>query len=235
MHLANALGVPVIGLFGPTNPIRTGPVFAAPYRILQPPGCPPTGGGSLAAWPRGRVAAVGTCHSAADADTLVDADAAPDRHRPAHPLPHANGVYRAVDGVSFSVERGETLGIVGESGSGKSVTCYSIMGLIPQPPGRIESGSAVFDGVDLLRCPAVARSIRGKRVSMIFQDPMTSLNPYLRISEQVIEPLLIHERHLEEGGPRPGARDAGGRRDQRRRAHGSISTPTSSRAGCASG
>ena len=105
-----------------------------------------------------------------------------------------NGVYRAVDGVSFSVERGETLGIVGESGSDKSVTCYSIMGLIPQPPGRIESGSAMFDGVDLLRCsPAVARSIRGKRVSMIFQDPMTSLNPYLRVSEQVIEPLLIHQ------------------------------------------
>jgi len=106
-----------------------------------------------------------------------------------------NGVYRAVDGVSFAVERGETLGIVGESGSGKSVTCYSIMGLIPQPPGRIESGSAMFDGVDLLRCaPKVARSIRGKRVSMIFQDPMTSLNPYLRVSEQLIEPLLIHER-----------------------------------------
>ena len=105
-----------------------------------------------------------------------------------------NGVYRAVDGVSFSVERGETLGIVGESGSGKSVTCYSIMGLVPQPPGRIEGGSAMFDGVDLLRCPpALARSIRGKRVSMIFQDPMTSLNPYMRISEQVIEPLLIHE------------------------------------------
>ncbi len=105
-----------------------------------------------------------------------------------------NGVYRAVDGVSFSVERGETLGIVGESGSGKSVTCYSIMGLVPQPPGRIESGSAMFDGIDLLHCsPKQARSVRGKRVSMIFQDPMTSLNPYLRVSEQVIEPLLIHE------------------------------------------
>lgn len=105
-----------------------------------------------------------------------------------------NGVYRAVDGVSFAVERGETLGIVGESGSGKSVTCYSLMGLIPQPPGRIESGRALFDGVDLLHCtPRQARAIRGKRVSMIFQDPMTSLNPYLRISEQLIEPLLIHE------------------------------------------
>ncbi len=106
-----------------------------------------------------------------------------------------NGVYRAVDGVDFHLERGETLGIVGESGSGKSVTCYSIMGLVPQPPGRIESGTAMFDGVDLLHCtPREARAIRGKRVSMIFQDPMTSLNPYLRISEQLIEPLLIHEK-----------------------------------------
>jgi len=106
-----------------------------------------------------------------------------------------NGIYRAVDGVSFSVERGETLGIVGESGSGKSVTCYSIMGLIPQPPGRIVSGTALFDGIDLLHCtPKQARSIRGKRVAMIFQDPMTSLNPFLRVSEQIIEPLLIHEK-----------------------------------------
>jgi oligopeptide transport system ATP-binding protein len=105
------------------------------------------------------------------------------------------GVYRAVDGVTFSLERGETLGIVGESGSGKSVTGYSLMGLIPQPPGRIESGTAVFDGVDLLHCsPREARAIRGRRIAMIFQDPMTSLNPYLRISTQLIEPLLIHEK-----------------------------------------
>src|SRR5437762_3249112 len=105
-----------------------------------------------------------------------------------------NGIVRAVNDVSFAVERGETLGIVGESGSGKSVTCYSIMGLIPQPPGRIESGTAMFDGVDLLHStPAQARGIRGKRVAMIFQDPMTSLNPYMRISDQLIEPLLIHE------------------------------------------
>jgi oligopeptide transport system ATP-binding protein len=106
-----------------------------------------------------------------------------------------SGVYRAVDGVSFALERGETLGIVGESGSGKSVTCYSLMGLVPQPPGRIESGRALFDGTDLLHCsPAEARAIRGKRIAMIFQDPMTSLNPYLRVSEQLIEPLLIHEK-----------------------------------------
>ncbi|MDB6169766.1 MAG: dipeptide/oligopeptide/nickel transporter ATP-binding protein [Verrucomicrobia bacterium] len=106
-----------------------------------------------------------------------------------------SGIYRAVDGISFHVERGETLGIVGESGSGKSVTCYSIMGLVPQPPGRIEGGAAIFDGVDLLACSQrQARTIRGKRVAMIFQDPMTSLNPYLRISAQLVEPLLIHEK-----------------------------------------
>ncbi len=105
-----------------------------------------------------------------------------------------NGVVRAVDGVSFSVEKGETLGIVGESGSGKSVTCYSLMGLIPKPPGRIESGTARFDGADLLAMKdAELNQIRGKRIAMIFQDPMTSLNPYLRIEEQLIEPLIIHE------------------------------------------
>ena len=105
-----------------------------------------------------------------------------------------HGIVRAVQDVSFSLKKGETLGIVGESGSGKSVTCYSLLRLIPQPPGRIEGGSAMFDGVDLLSCPMdQLRAIRGKRVSMIFQDPMTSLNPYLRIEEQLIEPLLIHE------------------------------------------
>jgi oligopeptide transport system ATP-binding protein len=105
-----------------------------------------------------------------------------------------DGVVKAVNGVSFSIERGETLGIVGESGSGKSVTCYSLLGLIPQPPGRIEGGRALFDGVDLL---TLARrdlnKIRGKRIAMIFQDPMTSLNPYLRVGDQLTEPLRIHE------------------------------------------
>jgi oligopeptide transport system ATP-binding protein len=106
-----------------------------------------------------------------------------------------HGIVRAVNDVSFSLEKGETLGIVGESGSGKSVTCYSLMGLIPQPPGRIESGRAMFGGVDLLNVPREQlRKIRGKRIAMIFQDPMTSLNPYLRVGEQLIEPLLIHEK-----------------------------------------
>ncbi len=105
-----------------------------------------------------------------------------------------DGVVRAVDGVSFDVEAGQTVGIVGESGSGKSVTCYSLLNLIPQPPGKIEGGSARFGDLDLLALSEPEmRKVRGKRVGLIFQDPMTSLNPYLRISTQLIEPLLIHE------------------------------------------
>jgi oligopeptide transport system ATP-binding protein len=105
------------------------------------------------------------------------------------------GIIRAVDNVSFSINNGETLGIVGESGSGKSVACYSLLRLIPQPPGKIESGHALFDGVDLLHCPnEQLRDICGNRITMIFQDPMTSLNPYMRIGDQVIEPLVIHRR-----------------------------------------
>ena len=104
-----------------------------------------------------------------------------------------NGVVKAVDDISFTMEKGEILGIVGESGSGKSVTVHTLMGLVPQPPGRIEGGTASFDQSDLLNAsPEAQRALRGKRIAMIFQDPMTSLNPYLRISEQLIEPLLIH-------------------------------------------
>ena len=104
-----------------------------------------------------------------------------------------DGIVRAVDGVSFPVEKGQTVGIVGESGSGKSVTCYSLLGLIPTPPGKVEDGSAIFDGTDLLKCTEDDLcNIRGKRISMIFQDPMTCLNPYLRISTQITEPLRIH-------------------------------------------
>ena len=106
-----------------------------------------------------------------------------------------NGIVRAVDGISFHIDKGETLGIVGESGSGKSVSCYSLLRLIPQPPGRIESGQAMLGATDLLHCPQEElRQIRGNRVAMIFQDPMTSLNPYMRIEDQIIEPLLIHTR-----------------------------------------
>ena len=104
-----------------------------------------------------------------------------------------NGVTKAVDDVSFSVDLGETLAIVGESGSGKSVTCYSLLDLLPKPPAVIEAGTALFDGEDLLTCSAdQMRQYRGNDIAMIFQDPMTSLNPFLTVGEQLIEPLIYH-------------------------------------------
>ena len=104
-----------------------------------------------------------------------------------------NGITKAVDNISFSLEQGQTLGIVGESGSGKSVCCYALLGLIPSPPGRIDSGSAYFAGQNLLDCSEEElRQLRGNKIAMIFQDPMTSLNPFLRIGEQMIEPLIYH-------------------------------------------
>ncbi len=107
------------------------------------------------------------------------------------------GTTKAVDDVSFSLEKGEILGIVGESGSGKSVTCYSLLGLLPSPPAKVEGGQAQFGGKDLLQLPeALLREIRGKRISMIFQDPMSCLNPYLRILGQVAEPLLAHNPEI---------------------------------------
>ena len=103
------------------------------------------------------------------------------------------GEFPAVDGVSFSVGPGRTLGIVGESGCGKSVTALSIMGLVPQPPGRIAGGAILFDGVDLLKLSqASMRELRGDRISMIFQEPMTSLNPVLTVGEQIVEGILRH-------------------------------------------
>jgi oligopeptide transport system ATP-binding protein len=105
-------------------------------------------------------------------------------------------VVRAVDGVSFDLARGETLGIVGESGSGKSVTNLSIMRLVPSPPGRFAGGEVIFDGRDLLSLPdAEMRAIRGRRIAMIFQDPMTSLNPFMRISRQLMEVTRLHLHH----------------------------------------
>lgn len=103
------------------------------------------------------------------------------------------GVVKAVRGVSFDVERGKTLAIVGESGCGKSVTVQSIMGLIPIPPGRITSGSARLDGREILYLsPQDAGRVRGVEIGMIFQDPMTSLNPTMRVGEQIAETLLVH-------------------------------------------
>jgi oligopeptide transport system ATP-binding protein len=106
-----------------------------------------------------------------------------------------DGIVRAVQGISFTVERGETVAIVGESGSGKSVACYSLLQLVPQPPGKIESGAVFFDGTDLLQCTEQEiMKFRGNHISMIFQDPMTSLNPYMNIGEQLIEPLIYHQK-----------------------------------------
>lgn len=107
-----------------------------------------------------------------------------------------DGTVKAVDGISFDLLRGETLGIVGESGSGKSVTNLSIIRLIPSPPGRIVAGEVIFDGQDMLTLPPdEVRKIRGKRIAMIFQDPMTSLNPFMRISRQLMELTQLHLGH----------------------------------------
>ncbi len=104
-----------------------------------------------------------------------------------------NGTTEAVKNVSFSVEPKAITAIIGESGSGKSVSCYALLGLIPQPPGRIDTGTAEFKGQDLLRLSErELRAIRGSDIAMIFQDPMTCLNPYMRIGEQLVEPLLVH-------------------------------------------
>jgi oligopeptide transport system ATP-binding protein len=110
-----------------------------------------------------------------------------------------DGHVRAVNGVSFDLYPGETLGIVGESGSGKSVTNMALLGLIPRPPGVIEHGTARFDGQDLLKLDTrQLSSIRGKRIAMIFQDPMTALNPYLSVAEQLTEVTRLHLHHTPE-------------------------------------
>jgi peptide/nickel transport system ATP-binding protein len=117
------------------------------------------------------------------------------------------GVVRAVDDVSFTVDRGKVLGLVGESGSGKTVTGFSVMGLV-DPPGRIVSGSIWFQGRDLATCSEEEmRSLRGNRIAMIFQDPMMTLNPVLRIDTQMIETVQAHEK-VSEADARARARDA---------------------------
>ncbi|MCL4508899.1 MAG: ABC transporter ATP-binding protein [Chloroflexi bacterium] len=104
-----------------------------------------------------------------------------------------DGIVKAVDGISFSVEPGETLGLVGESGCGKSVTAMSIMRLVPHPPARTASGQILFLGRDLLKLSdAEMRRVRGKQIAMIFQDPMTSLNPVLTVGRQITEAIQLH-------------------------------------------
>ena len=106
------------------------------------------------------------------------------------------GTVKAVDGISFEVKQGETLGIVGESGSGKTVANLSLMRLIPEPPGEIVSGSVMLRGRDVLKLSATdLRRLRGKQVAMIFQDPMTALNPFMRVSKQLMEVTQLHLGH----------------------------------------
>lgn len=106
-----------------------------------------------------------------------------------------DGVVRSVDGVSYRLHAGETLGVVGESGCGKSVSALSIMRLVPTPPGRYAAGAIRYRGTDLLQLPeAKMRTIRGNRISMIFQDPMTSLNPVLTVGRQIAEAMMLHQR-----------------------------------------
>ena len=146
-----------------------------------------------------------------------------------------DGVVKAVDGISFAIRHGETLGIVGESGCGKSITALSVMRLIERP-GRIVEGSIRLAGRDLLALSdEEMRDVRGNAISMIFQEPMTSLNPVYTCGDQIAEAISLHE-----GIPRREAKDRAVEmlepgRHPRRRSAGPASTRTSSRAGCASG
>ena len=145
------------------------------------------------------------------------------------------GILKAVDGVSFSLKRGETLALVGESGCGKSMTALSIMRLVPDPPGRIVGGSVTLDGRDLLQLDEDAmRDVRGNEISMIFQEPMTSLNPVLTIGEQIGEAIRLHQDL-----PNPRSRTRRWRCcawcGSRSRRSAQRNIRTSSRAACASG
>lgn len=119
-----------------------------------------------------------------------------------------DGIVQALNGVSISVGQGETLGLVGETGAGKTTLARGIMRLVPSPPGKIKSGSIMFEGRDLLKLSeAEMRTVRGKSVSMIFQDPMTSLNPILSIGEQIQEVIATHNRELSKEKLRKQAND----------------------------
>ncbi|MEA3501656.1 MAG: ABC transporter ATP-binding protein [Actinomycetota bacterium] len=114
-----------------------------------------------------------------------------------------DGMVKAVDGVSYEVYPGETLGVVGESGSGKSVTVLGVMGLLPKPAGRIEGGEVWLDGQNILELPEKSmQEIRGNRMAMVFQDPMTSLNPVFTVGEQIAEALQVHDKDMSDDAAR---------------------------------
>ena len=146
-----------------------------------------------------------------------------------------DGIVQAVDGVSFTLHRGEVLGIVGESGSGKSVTMMTVMRLINDPNAVFE-GEVLYKGRDLMKLSqAEMRDVRGAEIAMIFQDPMTSLNPVYTVGWQIVEQLQAHERDLPPAGPEPLHRAAAARCGiPQRRDRASTTTRTSSRAACGS-
>ena len=147
-------------------------------------------------------------------------------------FPTSDGLVRAVDGVSFSVDAGETLGIVGESGSGKSVSTQTIMGLTR---GAQISGQALFEGRDLLTLDKDdLRKIRGKKIGMIFQDPLSSLHPHYRVGWQIVEMIRAHEDVLPRRRPQAGRRAARAWSGSPSRTGGSTTSRTSSPAACAS-
>jgi peptide/nickel transport system ATP-binding protein len=142
-----------------------------------------------------------------------------------------DGVIRAVEGASYSVARGRTVGLVGESGSGKSVSALTVIGLTRLPNATI-SGEILFDGIDLLRLPSEElRRIRGRRIAMIFQDPLSSLHPLYRVGWQIVEAIRAH-REISDSAARRLAVEALGNVASRPQRASSTATRTSSRAGC---
>ena len=151
-----------------------------------------------------------------------------------HFFTHA-GVVKAVNGVSFTLDRGETIGIVGESGSGKTVAAMSLMRLIPDPPGKVVDGSLMLGDRDLRTLSdAEMRQVRGNDIAMIFQDPMTSLNPVMKVGKQIAEAIMLHQDKSKSGRVADGRRPARPGRHPGRRQARRASTRSSSPAACAS-
>ena len=145
------------------------------------------------------------------------------------------GLFRAVDGISFTVPRGRTVGLVGESGCGKSVTSLSVMGLVPSPPGKVEAEAVLFGGRDVLALSAdERRKLRGGKMSMIFQEPMTSLNPVHTVGQQIVEAILAHSHDVAAARPRRARSRCSSWCGSPRRRSASTTIRTTCRAACAS-